>query len=52
MKLRAGVLRAMTLLPNERKRTTIVRKGEPAILYFEQIKNLAAQWDEQLVPVG
>ena len=45
MKLRAAVLRAMTLLPKERKRTTIVREGEPAILNFEQIKDLAAQWD-------
>jgi len=51
MKLRAAVLRAMTLLPKERKRTTIVREGEPAILNFEQIKNLAAQWDERLVPI-
>ena len=30
MKLRAAVLRAMTLLPKERRRTTIVREGEPA----------------------
>jgi hypothetical protein len=51
MKLRAAVSRAMTLLPKERKRTTIVREGEPAILNFEQIKNLAAQWDERLVPI-
>jgi hypothetical protein len=51
MKLRAAVLRAMTLLPKERKRTTIVRDGEPAILNFEQIKNLAAEWDERLVPI-
>ena len=51
MKLRAAVLRAMTLLPKERKRTTIVREGEPAILNFEQIKNLSAQWDERLVPI-
>jgi hypothetical protein len=29
------------------KRATIVREGEPAILNFEQIKNLAAQWDER-----
>jgi hypothetical protein len=27
MKLRAAVLRAMTLLPRERKRTTIVRES-------------------------
>ena len=51
MKLRAAVLRAMTLLPKERKRTTIVREGEPATLNFKQIKNLAAQWDERLVPI-
>jgi hypothetical protein len=52
MKLRAAVLRAMTLLPKERKRTTIVRKGEPAILNFEQIKDLAAEWDKQLAPIN
>ena len=51
MKLRAAVLRAMTLLPKERKRTTIVRASEPAILNFEQIKNLAAQWDERFMPI-
>jgi hypothetical protein len=51
MKLRSAVLRAMTLLPKERKRATIVREGEPAILNFEQIKNLAAEWDEWLVPI-
>ena len=36
---------------SERKRTTIVREGEPAILNFEQIKNLAAQWNERLAPI-
>ena len=51
MKLCAAVSRAMTLLPKERKRITIVREGEPAILNFEQIKNLAVEWDEQLVPI-
>ena len=51
MKLRAAVSRAMTLLPKERKRTTIVREGDPKILNFEQIKNLAAQWDDRLVPI-
>jgi hypothetical protein len=50
MKLRVAVLRAMMLLPKERKRTSIVREGEPATLNFEQIKKLAAQWDERLVP--
>jgi hypothetical protein len=51
MTLRSAVSRAMTLLPKERKRVTIVREGDPAILKFEQIKSLAAQWDEQLVPI-
>ncbi|MEY9399687.1 hypothetical protein ABIF79_006062 [Bradyrhizobium japonicum] len=51
MKLRAAVSRAMTLPPKERKRTTIVREGEPAILHFEQIKNLAARWNERLAPI-
>jgi hypothetical protein len=51
MKLRSAVSRAMTLPPKERKRTTIVREGEPAILNFAQIKNLAAQWNERLVPI-
>ena len=51
MKLRSAVLRAMTLLPKERKRATIVPQGEPAILNFEAIKVLAAQWTERLVPI-
>jgi hypothetical protein len=51
MKLRSAVSRAMTLLPKERKRATIVRQGEPAILKFDQIKDLAAQWDQRLVPI-
>ena len=51
MKLRSAVSRAMTLLPKERKRATIVREGDPAILNFEQIKDLASQWDERLVPI-
>ena len=51
MKLRSAVSRAMMLVPKERKRATIVREGDPAILNFEQIKNLAAQWDVRLVPI-
>jgi len=47
MKLRSAVARTMTLLPKERRRATIVREGVPAILNFDQIKNLAAQWDER-----
>jgi hypothetical protein len=45
MKLRSAVARTMMLLPQERKRAKIVRKGEPAVLTFEQIKDLAAQWE-------
>ena len=51
MKLHAAVLRAMTLPLKERKRATIVREGEPATLNFEQIKYLAARWDERFVPI-
>jgi len=51
MKLHSAVSRAMMLLPKERKRATIVREGEPAILNFEQIRDLAAQWDQRLVPI-
>ncbi len=47
MKLRSAVSRAMTLLPKERMRATIVRDNEPATLTFKQIKVLAAQWDER-----
>jgi hypothetical protein len=50
MKLCSAVARAMMLLPKERRRATIVREGEPAILNFEQIKDLATQWEQQLVP--
>jgi hypothetical protein len=52
MRLRSAVSRAMTLLPRERRQATIVRNSEPAILHFKQIKVLAAQWDEQIVPVN
>src|SRR5437879_6901342 len=45
MKLRSTVARTMTLLAKERKRAAIVRNGEPAVLKFEQIKDLAAQWE-------
>jgi hypothetical protein len=40
----------MMLLPKERKRATITREAEPAmVLGFEEIKNLAAEW---LLPAG
>jgi hypothetical protein len=51
MKLRSAVSRAMTMPTKERKRATIVREGDPAILNFEQIKGLAAQWHERLAPI-
>jgi hypothetical protein len=50
MKLGSAVARAMLLLPKERRRATIVRTGDPGILKFEQIKDLAARWQLQLVP--
>jgi hypothetical protein len=45
MKLRSTVMRAMILPPEERKQATITREGEPTILKFEQIRDLAAQWE-------
>jgi hypothetical protein len=50
MKLRSAVSRAMLMLPKQRKLATIVREGDPAILNFDEIKRLAAQWDEPRVP--
>jgi hypothetical protein len=52
MKLCSAVTRAMLLLPKERKRAKIVREGEPAILNFQQIKELSAQWQHGLEPMG
>jgi hypothetical protein len=52
MKLCSAVTRAMLLLPKERKRAKIVREGEPAILNFQQIKELSAQWQHALEPMG
>jgi hypothetical protein len=51
MKLRSAVLRAMMMLPKQRKLATIVRRGDPAILKFDEIKSLAAQWDKPRVPI-
>jgi len=48
MKLRSAVVRTMILPPEERKQAAIVRENEPTILKFEQIRDLAAQWE--LVP--
>ena len=50
MTLRSAVARAMTLPFKERMRATIVRKGKPKVLRFEQIKDLAVQWEKQLEP--
>ena len=51
MRLRSAVARAMTLPFDERKRTTIVRKGKPAILKYERIKDLVAEWAKPPVRV-
>ena len=49
-KLCSAVARAMSLPLDERRGATIVRKGKPATLKFERIKDLAAEWAKQLVP--
>jgi len=49
MKLRSAVARAIDLL-EKRTRATLVRHGKPATLKFERIKDLAAEWEKQLVP--
>jgi hypothetical protein len=48
MKLRSAVARAMALLPEDRDGAMIVRKGalSQSILGFEQIKQLAEQWEQ------
>jgi hypothetical protein len=51
MKLRSAVSRAMMMLPKQRKLARIVREGDPAILNFDEIKKLAARWDEPLVSI-
>jgi hypothetical protein len=50
MTLRSAVTRAMMLPFKERMRATIVRKGKPKVLRFEQIKDLAVRWERQLEP--
>ena len=50
MKLEAAVLRAMTLPLKERKRAVIVRDGQPAALKYDEIKDLAARWEQRFVP--
>jgi hypothetical protein len=49
MRLRSAVARAMTLPLDERKKVTIVRNGKPATLRYERIKDLAAEWAQELV---
>ena len=51
MRLRSAVARAMTLPFDERKKVTIVRNGKPAILKYERIKDLAAEWAKPPVRV-
>lgn len=56
MRLRSAVARAMALLPEDRDVAIIVRKGQlsQSILDFNQIKQLAARWEqaEQPAPPG
>jgi hypothetical protein len=47
MNLRSAVARTMILPIKERKRATIVRDGTSAVLKFEHIKQLAAQWESE-----
>ena len=48
MTLRSAVAQAMILPLKERVRATIVRKGKPKVLRFEQIKDLAVRWEKRL----
>ena len=50
MRLRSAVARTMTLPFDERKKATIVRKGKPATLRYERIKDLATEWAKELAP--
>ena len=52
MKLRSAVARAMALLPEDRGGAIIVRRGPlpQSILGFEQIKQLAEQWEHSQHP--
>ena len=38
------------LTPGRAQESVIVRKGKPATLKFERIKDLAAGWAKQLAP--
>ena len=45
MTLHSAVARAMVLLPEQRRHASILRKGQPWLLNFDEIKHLAARWD-------
>ena len=49
MKLHAAVLRAMTLPLKQRSRA--VRDGERANLNYDEIKDLAARWEQRLATI-
>ena len=51
MKLHAAVLRAMTLPLKQRSRAVIVRDGERANLNYDEIKDLAARWEQRLATI-
>ena len=45
MTLHLAVARAMVLPPDQRRQASILRKGRPWLLNFDEIKHLAARWD-------
>jgi hypothetical protein len=49
MKLGSAVARAMVLPLDERKRATIVRKGQTGDAQIRADQDLAAEWTKQLV---
>ena len=51
MKLCSAVARAMVLPPEQRYHASILRKGKPWILNFDEIKHLAMRWDRGPYPL-
>jgi len=45
MTLYTAVARAMILPPDQRCNASILRRGQPWLLNFDEIKHLAARWD-------
>jgi hypothetical protein len=47
MTLHSAVARAMILPPDQRRHASILRKGRPWLLNFDEIKHLAMRWDHE-----